>query len=266
MENKSQNVFDRLDSIEAMQSTTQVQNQQIIDLLNNLNNQQNTAININFQSQLTEQQLLKKFFKSSKKEYLLVGSNKEFNKSKLMVNILFLSLVVIGVLSTIFTSMAIKLYSTFSFFENIWLVLACFLFSYSINAKKKMTDIELKNHSNTIFVLDGDGTWRNTKKEKKRFRWFRRISYIAIFLNIICIWKDSSGIMAIIATLLELAFFCITIAILFTYDDLFCMYGDVILFTGRNISNTKNITLIFDVVNKKLAPYEEYKEKMKENL
>ena len=32
MENKPQNVFDRLDSIEASQSATQAQNEQILDL------------------------------------------------------------------------------------------------------------------------------------------------------------------------------------------------------------------------------------------
>ena len=39
MENKHQNVFDRLDSIEASQSATQAQNEQIIDLLNKLSGQ-----------------------------------------------------------------------------------------------------------------------------------------------------------------------------------------------------------------------------------
>ena len=44
------------------------------------------------------------------------------------------------------------------------------------------------------------------------------------------------------------------------------MYGNFILFTGRNASNTENVTLIFDVMGKKLAPYEEYKEKMKDYI
>lgn len=36
MENKPQNVFDRLDSIETSQSVTQAQNEQILDLLNKI--------------------------------------------------------------------------------------------------------------------------------------------------------------------------------------------------------------------------------------
>jgi hypothetical protein len=39
MENKPKNVFDRLDSIEASQSVTQAQNEQILDLLNKLSSQ-----------------------------------------------------------------------------------------------------------------------------------------------------------------------------------------------------------------------------------
>ena len=184
----------------------------------------------------------------------------------MIVNVLCIALIIVGVLSTIFTSIAFKMYSTFSWFENIWLIFACVLFSYSVNAKKRMSDTDLKDHSNTVFIQDADGTWRDTNKEKKRFRWFRRISYIAVVCNIIAIWDQSQGAIAITATLFELAFAGITIGIFFAHINLFCMYGSFILFTGRNASNTKTVTLVFDVMAKKLAPYEEYKEEMKEYL
>lgn len=140
------------------------------------------------------------------------------------------------------------------------------MFSYSLNAKKRILDTDLKDHSNTVFVQDNNGTWRDTNKEKKRFRWFRRISYIAVVCNIIVLWVQSKGATAITATLFELAFAGITIGIFFAYINLFCMYGNLILFTGRNASNTETVTLIFDVIGKKLAPYEEYKEKMKDYI
>jgi hypothetical protein len=53
---------------------------------------------------------------------------------------------------------------------------------------------------------------------------------------------------------------------IFAYIDLFCMYNSFILYTGKNYSNGNYITLIFDVYGKKLATYEEYKEKMKDYL
>lgn len=267
MENKPQNVFDRLDSIEASQSATQAQNEQIIGLLNKLSIQSvKQNVEVRPQVQVSNQELLREFVRKSKKEHVWLGTINEFNKSKMIVNMLCIALIIVGVLSTIFTSIAFKTYSTFTLFENIWLIFACIMFSHSVNAKKRMLDSDLRDHSNTVFVQDADGTWRDTNKEKKRFRCFRRISYIAVICNIIVIWGQSKGSIAIMATIFELAFAGITVGLNFAYINLFCMYGAFILFTGRNTSNTETVTLIFDVIGKKLAPYEEYKEKMEENI
>lgn len=267
MENKPQNVFDRLDSIEASQSVTQAQNEQILDLLNKLSSKSvKQNVEVRTQPQVSKKELLREFVKKSKKEHVWFGTTNEFNKSKAIVNVLCVSLIIVGVLSTIFTSIAFKMYSTFTLFENIWLIFACIMFSYSVNARKKMLDSDLRDHSNTVFVQDADGTWRDTNKEKKSFRWFRRISYVAVICNIIVIWVQSKGAIAITATIFELAFAGITVGLFFAYINLFCMYGNFILFTGRNASNTETITLIFDVMGKKLAPYEEYKENMKDYI
>lgn len=265
MENKPQNVFDRLDSIEASQSATQAQNRQILDLLNKLSNQQpiKQDIEIRARHQVSNKELLRNFVISSRKEHVWFGPVNEFNKSKIILYILCVFLIITGILSTIFTSIAVKTYSTFTLFENIWLIFGCILFSYAVNAKKRMLDTDLKDHADTVFVQDADGTWRNTNKEKKRFRWFRKISYIAVICNIIVIWDQSKGAIAITATIFELAFAGITIGMFFAYINLFCMYGNYILFTGRNASNTETVSLIFDVMDKKLAPFDEYKEKMK---
>lgn len=76
MENKPQNVFDRLDSIEASQSVTQAQNEQILDLLNKLSSQsvkQNAGVRP--QPQISNQELLREFVKKSKKRECLVWPN-----------------------------------------------------------------------------------------------------------------------------------------------------------------------------------------------
>lgn len=267
MENKPQNVFDRLDSIEASQSATQDQNEQIIDLLNKLSNQQPVKQNVDVRPQpLVSDLELRNFLRTSKKEHVWLGKINEFNKSKAIVNVLCVALIIVGVLSTIFTSIALETYSIYTLFENIWFIFACIMFSHSVHAKKRMLDSDLRDHSNTVFVQDADGTWRDTNKEKKRFRWFRRISYIAVICNIIVLLDESQGAIAITATIFELAFAGITLGLSFAYVNLFCMYGALILFTGRNASNTKTVTLIFDVMGQKLVPYEEYKEKIKEYI
>ena len=247
---KERSVFDRLDSIES--------------LLEDFVKQQPVPHISDTKPQLSDQQILKNFIKSSKKEHLWFGSSTDFYKSKIIVYILSVSLIIVGIVSTILTSLAFKLYSTFSLFENIWLVFACIMFSYSIYAKKKMVDTDLRDHSCNIFMQDADGTWRDTNQEKKRFRWFRRISYVAVIANIIVIWTQSNGAIAIGATICELAFAGLSVGLYFAYINLFCMYGTFILFTGRNVTNTQNVTLVFDVIGKKLLHYEEFKNTMKD--
>ena len=243
-------VFDRLDSIE--------------NLLEDFVKQQPVPQSSDTKPQLSDQQILKNFIRSSKKEYLWFGSPNDFNKSKILVYILSALLILTGVVSTILTSIAFKIYSTFSLFENIWLVFACIMLSYSIYAKKRMADTDLRDHSCNVFMQDADGMWRDTNQEKKRFRWFRRISYVAAIANIIVIWTQSNGAIAIGATICELAFAGLSVGLYFAYINLFCMYGTFILFTGRNVTNTQNVTLVFDVIGKKLLPYEEFKNTMKD--
>lgn len=247
---KERSVFDRLDSIE--------------NLLDDFVKQQPVPRMLDTKPQLSDQQLLKNFIKSSKKEYLWFGSPTDFNKSKIIVYILSVLLIIAGIVSTILTSIAFKIYSTFSLFENIWLVFVCIMFSYSLYAKKRITDTDLRDHSCNVFMQDADGMWRDTNQEKKRFRWFRRISYVAVIANIIVIWTQSQGGIAIAATVCEFAFAGLSVGLYFAHINLFCMYGTFILFTGRNVTNTQNVTLVFDVIGKKLLPYEEFKKTMKD--
>lgn len=267
MENKPQNVFDRLDSIETSQSETQAQNQQILDLLNKINNQESKPnVHFNPRPHVSDQQLLLNFVNKSKKEYVWFGPMDDFNKSKGIINVLCVTLIIVGVLSTIFTSIAFKMYSTYTLFENIWLIFVCILFSYSVNAKKRMIDLDLITHSDTVFIQGKDGIWRDTNKEKKRFRWFRRISYIAVVCNIIVIWIEPKGAITITATLFELAFAGLSFALVIAFCNLFCMYNSFMLITGKNSANTENVTLIYDIMANKISPYEEFNDNLKKLL
>ena len=258
MENKPQNVFDRLDSIEASQIATQAQNEEILGLLRQFSNQQvQVQKSNNVPQQLPKQEIIKRFVRAAKKEFVWFGTKEDFNKSKFIVTLLSGLLLLVGVLSTIFTSIAFKMYSTFSLFENIWLIFACFIFAYSRYLKKRVSDTDLRDHSVDIFMQDADGVWRDTCKEKKRFRWFRRISYVAVVANIIVIWIQSKGAIAITATLFELAFMGLSIGLFFANVDFMCLYNNFIVFTGKNIDNTKTVVLVFDVMRRKLMPIEE---------
>ena len=44
------------------------------------------------------------------------------------------------------------------------------------------------------------------------------------------------------------------------------MYGNFIFFTGRNLSNTETVTLVFDSMQRKLTIYDELDNNMKKYL
>lgn len=90
MSEQEKSVFDRLDSIESQQSTTQSQNEEIIKLLKNLN-QKTEAVVPQKQSisiQPTDQQKLRDFLKNAKKEYIWLGKEEDFRFTKFKTRIL----------------------------------------------------------------------------------------------------------------------------------------------------------------------------------
>ena len=268
IENDERSVNERLDSIETSQSLTNAQNEEIIGLLNKINEKitPKQEMNVAPKQQENEKQLLQKFAQSSKKEHVWFGPIDEFNKSKTIVRIICICLIVVAIISTILTSLAIRFYTTFTLFENIWLIFICIIFAYSIYAKKRMIDVDLKDHSCYAFIQDEDGTWRDTNKEKKRFKVFRIISYISVVGNIIVVWVYTRGIIAILATIFELAFAGLSVGLYFAYVNLFCMYGNFILYTGKIGNMAQEITLLFDVFGNKTATIEEVPENMKKML
>ena len=161
MESDNRSLFERLDS----------QDQKLDSILNLLLRQQSpiNKQNIDVKQQESGKQALASFIKKSKKEYLWVGTTTDFNKSKNLIIILSVIFLVVSLISTILTSIAFKMYSTFSLFENIWSIMSCFILGYSIHSKKRMTDIDMMKHSIYKYIQDANGTWKSTNKEKNCF-------------------------------------------------------------------------------------------------
>ena len=257
MESDNRSLFERLD----------LQDQKLDSILNILLKQQSSISkqNIDVKQQESGKQALASFIKKSKKEYLWVGTTTDFNKSKNLIIILSVIFLVVSLISTILTSIAFKMYSTFSLFENIWSIMSCFILGYSIHSKKRMTDIDMMKHSIYKYIQDANGTWRSTNKEKKKYKVFRIISYICVVANIILIWISSSGALAVFATLFEIAYVALTIGLFFAEANLSSMYGNIILFTGIGAED-KLVTIVFDVISRKLFTYKEFETKFKQIL
>jgi hypothetical protein len=66
----------------------------------------------------------------------------------------------------------------------MWLIGGIAIFIHTLRLKKKVSDKNLMKNSNYKFIMDADCTFRITNKEKKRYKWFRVLSYISVVLNI----------------------------------------------------------------------------------
>lgn len=203
--------------------------------------------------------VLKNFIAKSEKKYNWFGTKAQFKKDKTILISIQVALILAGFLSTFISSICFNLYSTFTLFENIVLIQMIILLSYTIKAKKLFRDYDLAKHTSDIFEQDGDGIWRDTNREKKRYKWLRRISYVAVICNIICIWTMGSGVIRIFATIFELAFLGLTIASVFVRINLYCMYNTLFI-SGLNASGTERVTLVHDNIQNRLCTLEEYKE------
>lgn len=214
---------------------------------------------INVARKPTEQEAMQWFFKNSKKSYRWAGSKKGFNKSKLLTVLSYLLVVVLGVLSTLVTSVSIRLYSTFTFFENVWLIFTIIAMTFVGKAKLKYRDVDMKMNSTSKFVQDQYGLW-NPKKEKRIFFAFRWITFISVVLNIVFIWIRISNI-SWLAMILEILFLGSIILSIFA-DVSFQTPYYVLYLEGKSMDGSQNLQIVRDPIFKNFMTEEEYKKLM----
>ena len=244
-------IDERLDGIEEGQ-------QKLFDALSRLE-QERHGEQTKTDNQESDRQKLKNFIAKAEKKYNGFGTKEQFKKDKTILLSVQVALIVVGLLCTLVSSLCFKLYSTFTLFENIVMIQIIILLTYTLKSKKQYNDYDLATHTSDIFILDGDGIWRDSNKEKKRYKWLRRISYVAVIANIICIWTMGSGsALQVLATILEIAFLILTIASVFVRINLYCMYSTLFI-SGLNASGTERVTLVHDSVQNKLCTLEDYK-------
>lgn len=240
-ENKT--VFERLDEIDAK-----------LDKAISGNSQRETIQLPRENPQAT----LKRFISRAKKEYMWLGSREDFEKEKRTTFLFVWVLIGVGLLATIFTSIAFKLYSTFTLFENIWLIMMLCTVKYIHKSQYYHECFEFSENSFFHFELDADGVLR-CGHLKKRYKWFSVITCICAVCNIIVVWMEANIMLALLATIFELALGVLSIYVFyFKALDYFSGYCQL-RFTGRNDSNTQTIFIIYDPILNKLYTEEEYK-------
>lgn len=258
MENNKDNrsIVDRLGDIEAQQRATQEQNAAILNMLGTMN--KNTQATDNYaETKQAQEQAVKDFLKRSVKEHLWLGNAKEFSRDKTLSILATSALLVMGIITTIVTSVALGLYSTFTFVENVCLIFAGISLYYEIYAKRRMFDIDLMKHSTHIFKRDADGCWRDSGAEKKMFKWSRRLSYVAVVANIIFLVAYRPNV-PVASVTLEIVFALLFYLAFYAHTNLFCGYSLMLLYTGENLVTKEKVTLCFDVARKKLGALSEF--------
>lgn len=199
---------------------------------------------------------LKNFIRRSVHEYIWEGTEEEFDKDRKVSLILILASIVSMVLCTVFTTVSFGYYTTFTLFENIWLLLLFYVLKYTFKTKKNYLAYTYSQNSFERFVTDGDGVLRNVGY-KKKYKFFYILACISIVLNILSSWIIEESTLPIPVTVFEIIAFAVNIITVNKVTYFFAGYGSI-RFTGMNETGTGKVVLVYDPMLNKLFTEEEY--------
>lgn len=245
------NIFDKVDGVESKVDDVSTKMDTLSAKIDGLSSTMQAAI--------TEkpQVVLKRFISKAQKEYCWFGSESDFQNEKTSALIFLMILMGVIVLSTIFTSIAFGMYSTFTLFENIWLIMMGFMTVYVLKAKRFYGCCEFSLTSCFKFDTDADGVLRGGALNKK-YKVFLVLTCISAVCNIAIVWIENKSGMALPATIFELGVFGLSIfAFKVKALEFFCGYSNL-RFTGLNETTGQKVVLIFVPITNKLYTEEDY--------
>ena len=256
---EERNLFDRLDSIEASSQST---NKKIDELFEFLKNQQQPqyAQPQPQQHNPTKQELFQQFLKESKKSWRWFGTKSEFNKWKALSVVSLIVLLAVGLVSSIVSTICFQMYSTFTFFENLWLLFGIIYLVYASKAQLTYEVNAFAANSPLKFETDRLGM-KYPGKERAVFRVFRWLAIIAVPCNVICIWAGMGKTNQVLATIMEFLFLGAIIFAFFINLNLHAQYS-VIWVEGRNLTTKERVVVVLLPGFKQFMLEEEFKKKM----
>ncbi|MBP3605341.1 MAG: hypothetical protein J6J66_01955 [Clostridia bacterium] len=198
---------------------------------------------------------LKNFITHSIHEYMWIGTEAEFDKEKKMTLLWILASILWMFVCTIVSSVSFKFYSTFTLFENIWLVLMLFVLKYKYKTKKNYLALEYSLNSFSRFEFDADGVLRCTEY-KKKYQWFFVLACIAFLLNTIFAWVENNN-MPLLVTFLELGTLALNIFTVYKVTGFFGGYGPI-RFTEISDAGKAKTVLVLDTAMNKLYTEEDF--------
>lgn len=254
----SDNIFEKVEKLAEGQ-------QEILDKIQEIQASSSSQSNTNnpYQAQIqraNQQVTIKNFMKRAEKSYRYMSSKTDFEQEKKQIVYIAFALLCLGILLIPIVSNAAGLYTTFTFIENIWLVFVLIILFQVKRSKLLYECFDFSQHCFMKFYFDTDGTMRKDLFMKKRYRFFQVSACISSISNIICAWMEENTTLAMLVTILEIAFFVLSILILYKADDFFMMYS-AIYYTANNDSNTQLVTIVYHETDQKLYTKDDFEKR-----
>lgn len=208
----------------------------------------------------SDNEILQIFLKQSKKSWRWCGTRAEFNKWKILAIVSLLTLLLVGLITSIVSTVCFQMYSTFTFFENIWMICGIIYLVYATKTQLIYEVNALASSSPTKYKRDNLGMMF-PKKEKLAFRIFKWLAIVSTVCNIICVWNGMGKGNQAAATIMEILFLGAIIFAYFMNFNLYAQYS-IIWVEGHNLTTKERVVLVLPPGAKQLMLEEEFKNKM----
>ncbi len=210
--------------------------------------------------QKSNQEIFQMFLKESKKSWRWFGKKGEFAKQKKLTILSLVILLMVGLITSIVSTICFKIYSTFTLFENVWMVFGIIYLAYASKTQLTYEVNTFAANSSTRFETDKLGM-KFPNKEKTVFRVFKWLAIISVLCNIICIWGGMGKSNQILATIMEILFLAAIIFAFFMNVNLYAQYA-IIWVEGHNLTTKEKVVLVLPPGEKHLIPEAEFKKQM----
>lgn len=207
-----------------------------------------------------DKEILQAFLKQSKKSWRWFGTRAEFNKWKILAIVSLVTLLLVGLITSIVSTVCFQMYSTFTFFENAWMICGIIYLVYATKTQLTYEVNALASSSPTKYERDNLGMMF-PRKEKLVFRIFKWLAIISTVCNIICVWAGMGKGNQVATTVMEVLLLGAIILAYFMNLNLYAQYS-IIWVEGHNLTTKEIVVLVLPPGAKQLMPEEEFKKKM----
>ena len=242
---KDKKVLERLDKIEE---------------INRENNQLLKEIFSFPQETIDYNNTLRLFLIKTEKSYRWFGNKHQFKNSKTLAILANVLVLLLGIASTVMTAICFGFYSTFTLFENIWLIFSIVIMAFL--SKNFLTNEIYALASNSPIKYKKDKLGMMLPKNNKivfiLFKWF---ALVAIALNIVFIWFGLGKNLQLVATILE-GLFLVSIILAFVATYRFYSKYSIVWLEGHKVDTQEKVVLVLLPGAKELITEEEFKNKL----